>query len=47
LGDIVVIKAGDRVPADLRLFKVERLKIDESKLNGNHLPVLKQYLRRY
>ena len=41
LGDIVAIKAGDRVPADLRLFKVERLKIDESKLNGNHLPVLK------
>ena len=33
-GDIVLIEAGDRVPADLRLLSARRLLIDESLLTG-------------
>jgi hypothetical protein len=40
-GDIVVLKPGDRVSADLRLFKVEHLEIDESMLGTNGLPAAK------
>jgi hypothetical protein len=40
-GDVVALKPGDRVPADLRLFKVERLEIDESMLGTSGLPVAK------
>jgi len=31
-GDIVVIQSGDRVPADLRLFQVKNLRIEEASL---------------
>lgn len=34
LGDIVFIKAGDKVPADLRLFNVNDLKLDNSSITG-------------
>ena len=40
-GDIVLLQAGDRVPADLRLLAIKNLQVDESSLTGESLPVAK------
>ena len=40
-GDIVQIKTGDTVPADVRLFEVMNLECDEKILTGEAIPVAK------
>ncbi|MBQ0784030.1 MAG: HAD-IC family P-type ATPase, partial [Amphritea sp.] len=41
-GDVVFIQSGDRIPADLHLFKLKELNIEEALLTGESVPVLKQ-----
>ncbi|AUA57835.1 Probable cation-transporting ATPase F [Achromobacter spanius] len=40
-GDIVLLEAGDRVPADLRLLAAHSLRVQEAVLTGESMPVEK------
>lgn len=42
-GDVVHVKVGDTVPADLRLFDSMNLETDEALLTGESLPVQKDH----
>jgi len=41
-GDILILEAGDRVPADARLVEVHSLRCDEAPLTGESMPVGKE-----
>jgi Ca2+-transporting ATPase len=41
-GDIIVLEAGDKVPADARVIEGYRLQVDEAPLTGESAPVQKE-----
>ncbi|MCG5548235.1 cation-transporting P-type ATPase [Halorhodospira halochloris] len=40
-GDVVMLEAGDRVPADVRILRGHNLRVDEAVLTGESVPVEK------
>ena len=43
-GDILLIKEGDSIAADGRLFTISNLEVDEALLTGESVPVQKQLI---
>ena len=41
IGDLVTVKIGDRIPADIRIVKCDGLKVDNSSLTGEAEPQLR------
>lgn len=37
-GDIIEVKLGDRIPADIRIISCEDMKVDNSSLTGESEP---------
>jgi len=40
-GDIIMVEAGDRIPADIRWLKASNIRVEESALTGESQPVAK------
>ena len=36
-GDIVEVRTGDRIPADMRIISADNMKVDNSSLTGENL----------
>lgn len=41
LGDVVKVKAGERIPADLRIIESQEMRVDNSSLTGESDPLLR------
>ena len=46
-GDIVYLSVGDRIPADVRLVRVNELSVDESSFTGETEPKYKSTGRQF
>ncbi len=44
IGDVILLRAGDKIPADVRLVEAINLQIEESALTGESVPVEKHAL---
>ena len=42
VGDVIILEAGDSVPADARLFEEASMKVEEAALTGESVPVTKR-----
>ncbi len=40
-GDIIILAEGDKISADAHLFEANELKVEQSALTGESVPVLK------
>uniref|UniRef100_H2Z2K8 Potassium-transporting ATPase alpha chain 2 n=1 Tax=Ciona savignyi TaxID=51511 RepID=H2Z2K8_CIOSA len=38
IGDVVIVKGGDKIPADLRIYSCQNMKVDNSSLTGEAEP---------
>lgn len=41
-GDVITLSEGEKIPADIRLLRTNNLRVDESQLTGESLPISKQ-----
>lgn len=41
IGDVVILREGDKIPADCRIFQYENLEVNEAVLTGESLGILK------